>query len=109
MTNCYNAYAYVTRCSRSFCTAVRYPGPFFNTTLTERRSFYAYRIYLRKFFWYSSSDGDLFYSVSGRSPYLPAAIVRVRNLFGAGTDSHKQSAVALTAFGEFLPSGTPRN
>ena len=47
--------------------------------------------------------------MSGRSPYLPAAIVRVRNLFGAGTDSHKQSAVALTAFGEFLPSGTPRN
>ncbi|KAH8995889.1 hypothetical protein EDB86DRAFT_1071014 [Lactarius hatsudake] len=44
--------------------------------------FYAYRIY----------------RLSGGSPYLPAAIVRSCNLFGAGTHSHEQSVTSLTEF-----------
>ncbi|KAH8978709.1 hypothetical protein EDB92DRAFT_2107904 [Lactarius akahatsu] len=44
--------------------------------------FYAYRIY----------------RLSGGSPYLPAAIVRPCNLFGAGTHSHEQSVTSLTEF-----------
>jgi hypothetical protein len=49
MINCCNAYSYVTRCPRNFCTAVRCHEPLFEATLTEGRSFYAYRIYIRKF------------------------------------------------------------
>ncbi|KAH8989419.1 hypothetical protein EDB92DRAFT_1817101 [Lactarius akahatsu] len=49
-------------------------------------SFYAYRVYC----------------LGGGSPYLPAAIVRPRNLFGAGTHSHEQSVTSLTEFGIIL-------
>ncbi|KAF8270678.1 hypothetical protein EI94DRAFT_1722289 [Lactarius quietus] len=53
-------------------------------TLTGGRSFYAYRIYLL-------SKGSL---------YLPAAIVRIRNLsrVARGTYSHEQSTISLTTF-----------
>jgi hypothetical protein len=49
MLNCCNAYAYVTRYPRSFCTTVRCHEPLFKAMLTEGLSFYAYRIYIRKF------------------------------------------------------------
>jgi hypothetical protein len=62
MVNRCNAYAQVTRYSRSFCSAVRYHEPLFEVTLTGRRSFYAYRIYIRKFYWYFFSDGSLLVS-----------------------------------------------
>ncbi|KAH9056710.1 hypothetical protein EDB87DRAFT_1824050 [Lactarius vividus] len=45
--------------------------------------FYAYRIY----------------RLSEGSPYLPAAIVRLRILFEVGTHSYEQSIVSLTEFG----------
>ena len=47
--------------------------------------------------------------VSRGSPYLPIAIVRIRILFEASTHSYEQSAISLTAFGEFLPRGMPRD
>jgi hypothetical protein len=46
--------------------------------------------------------------VSKRSPYLPAAIVRICNVFGAGTHSHEQSVISLIAFGELLRNGMPQ-
>ena len=49
-----------------------------------------------------------FSPVGGGSPYLSAAIVRIRNLFGTGTHSHEQSVTSLASLGEFLPSSIPR-
>ncbi|KAH8983452.1 hypothetical protein EDB92DRAFT_1819479 [Lactarius akahatsu] len=63
--------------------------------LLKGRSFYAYRIYCRQFS-----------QVGWRSPYLPAAIVRIRNLSGAGAHSHEQSVISLTEFGLGLAYGT---
>jgi hypothetical protein len=79
MINCCNAYAQIKSCSRTFCTAVRCHGLLFQATLTEGRSFYAYRIYIRKFLGIFPLAVTYLMSVSGRSPYLPAAIVRAHN------------------------------
>ncbi|KAH9004834.1 hypothetical protein EDB83DRAFT_2558479 [Lactarius deliciosus] len=61
--------------------------------------FYAYRIYRREFTSVFHLCEIHFLPVGRGSPYLPAAIVRIRNLFRASAHSHEQSTTSLMEFG----------